>query len=64
MSSNENALSATWRKATYSQGADNCVEAGSVPGVVLVRDTTLNGHGPVLRVAPAAWDRFTASIKG
>jgi hypothetical protein len=64
MSSNDNALNAIWRKATYSNGQGSCVEAGSVPGAVLVRDTALNGRGPVLRVAPAAWDRFTTSIKG
>lgn len=35
-----------------------------MPGVVLIRDTTLYGHGPILRVTPADWQRFTASIKG
>jgi Domain of unknown function (DUF397) len=64
MSSNDNALSANWRKASYSNGTGSCVEAGTVPGVVLIRDTTQKGHGPVLRVAPADWDRFIASIKG
>jgi hypothetical protein len=64
MSSNDNALSADWRKATYSNGTASCVEAGSVPGVVMVRDTTLNGRGPVLRVTAADWHRFTASIRG
>jgi hypothetical protein len=64
MSSNDNVLSATWRKATYSNHQGACFEAGSVPGLVLVRDTTLSGRGPVLRLTPADWDRFTASIKG
>jgi hypothetical protein len=64
MSSNDNALSANWRKASYSNGQASCVEAGTVPGLVLIRDTTLNRRGPVLRVTPADWDRFTASIKG
>jgi hypothetical protein len=63
MSSNDNALSANWRKASYSNAQASCVEAGTVPGVVLIRDTTLNGRGPVLRVTPANWKRFTASIK-
>jgi hypothetical protein len=54
-----------WRKATYSaNGGVSCVEAGNLPGRVLVRDTTQHGHGPVLRVTPTAWQRFTASIKG
>jgi hypothetical protein len=64
MSSNANALSANWRKATYSNGSASCVEAGNVPGVVLVRDTKNQGTGPVLRVTPAEWNRFTASVKG
>jgi uncharacterized protein DUF397 len=64
MSSNDNALSANWRKTTYSNGDGSCVEAGTVPGIVLIRDTTLNGRGPVLRVTPADWKRFTATIKG
>ena len=58
----DNALDARWRKATYSS-AGSCVEAGHIPGAVLVRDTTLIGHGPVLRVTPADWNRLTASIK-
>jgi hypothetical protein len=64
MTSNDNALSAGWRTATYSNGTGSCVEAGTMPGLVLIRDTTLNGHGPVLRVTPASWDQFIASIKG
>ena len=41
-----------WRKASYSgNGGADCVEAGTVPGAVLIRDTKDNGHGPVLRVS-------------
>jgi Domain of unknown function (DUF397) len=64
MSSNDNALNANWRKASYSNGTGSCVEAGTVPGVVLIRDTAQHGRGPVLRVTPADWKRFTATIKG
>ena len=40
-----------WRKSSYSSnGGANCVEAGHVPGAVLIRDTTQHGRGPVLRV--------------
>jgi hypothetical protein len=63
MSSNDNALGANWRKATYSNGTGSCVEAGSMPGLILVRDTTLNGRGPVLRVTPADWARLVKSVK-
>jgi hypothetical protein len=62
MSSND-AVGATWRKASYSNGTGSCVEAGSMSGLVLVRDTTQHGTGPVLRVTPAAWRRLTATIK-
>jgi hypothetical protein len=53
-----------WRKSSYSDnGGVQCVEAGHVPGAVLVRDTTQHGAGPVLRVSPAGWTRFTAAIR-
>jgi hypothetical protein len=64
MSSNDNALSANWRKASYSNGTGSCVEAGHVPGLVLLRDTTQHGTGPVLRVTPADWTRLVKSVRG
>jgi hypothetical protein len=58
-------LNPAWRKSSYSgKGGANCVETGAAPGVVLVRDTKDRGSGPVLRVTPADWRRFTASVKG
>ncbi|MGH3282278.1 MAG: DUF397 domain-containing protein [Trebonia sp.] len=57
-------LDPRWRKARYSaNGGADCVEAGSVPGVVLIRDTKDRTHGLVLRVNPEAWRAFTAGIK-
>jgi hypothetical protein len=54
-----------WRKSSHSSnGGSACVEAGHAPGALLVRDTTQHGAGPVLRLTPAAWARFTASIAG
>ena len=42
---------ASWRKSSYSgNNGGNCVEAGSAPGAVLVRDTKQDEHGPVLPV--------------
>lgn len=52
-----------WRTATYSNGGENCVEAGSVPGAILIRDTKDHGHGPVLRLSPAAFAEFTTRIR-
>jgi hypothetical protein len=55
----------SWRKSSYSSGnGGQCVEAGYVPGVVLVRDTAQHGTGQVLRATPAGWTRFVKSIKG
>jgi hypothetical protein len=53
-----------WRKSSYSNnGGGECVEAGHAPGAVLIRDTKDNGAGPVLRVTPAGWSRFTARLR-
>jgi hypothetical protein len=53
-----------WRKSSYSSnGGANCVEAGHVPGAVLIRDTTQHGRGPVLRVTPAGWSRFASAVR-
>jgi hypothetical protein len=54
-----------WRKSSYSgqSGAGSCVEAGHIPGVIIIRDTTQHGTGPVLRVTPADWSRFTTHIR-
>jgi hypothetical protein len=53
-----------WRTSSYSgNGGAQCVEAGHAGGSVLVRDTTQHGAGPVLRVTPAGWARFTAGLR-
>jgi hypothetical protein len=52
-----------WRKASFSGNGANCVEAGHVPGAVLIRDTKDNGQGTELRVSSGVWERFTASLK-
>jgi hypothetical protein len=57
-------LNPAWRKSSYSGNGIDCVETGSVSGAVLIRDTKERGRGLVLRVTPAAWSRFTASVKG
>jgi hypothetical protein len=53
-----------WRTSSYSNnGGGTCVEAGHVPGAVLIRDTKDNGTGPVLRTTPADWTRLTARVR-
>jgi hypothetical protein len=58
-------LNPGWRKSSYSgNGGANCVETGSLPGLVLIRDTKDQGQGPVLRVTSAEWQRFTLAVRG
>jgi Domain of unknown function (DUF397) len=58
-------LNPGWRKSSYSgNGGANCVETGSVPGAVLIRDSKERENGPILSISPADWSRFTASITG
>jgi uncharacterized protein DUF397 len=53
------------RQASYSgNGGADCLETGSIPGAVLIRDTKDRERGPVLRVSPEAWRAFMAGIKG
>jgi hypothetical protein len=57
-------VNASWRTSSYSaNGGTQCVEAGHVPGAILVRDTAQHGAGPVLRVTPAAWHRLTRAVR-
>lgn len=57
-------LDSRWRKSSYSgNGGADCVEAGTAPGTVLVRDTKNHAVGPVLRFTLADWTRFTAALK-
>ena len=57
-------LTPTWRKSSYSgNGGANCVEVGTVPGAILIRDTKHTGRGPVLRFTPAAFTEFTSRLR-
>lgn len=53
-----------WRKSSYSdtQGVGNCVEV-TFGGIVAVRDSK-NPAGPILIVAPAAWQAFLSDPSG
>jgi hypothetical protein len=53
-----------WRTSSYSgNGGTSCIEAGHLPGAILIRDTTQHRNGPVVQVTPAAWRTFTSSIR-
>lgn len=53
----------TWRKASYSAGNAECVEAAAGRQAVGVRDTTQRGRGPVLAFPVAAWRAFIDAAK-
>lgn len=52
-------------KSSYSGGnsGQECVEvARNIPRTVALRDSK-RAEGPVVTVAPAAWDAFTADLR-
>jgi Domain of unknown function (DUF397) len=58
------AMTSRWRKSTYSGGnGGDCVQVGSGPGAVLVRDTKQASTGPVLAFSLQAWQRFTGQVR-
>ncbi|HEX5297065.1 MAG TPA: DUF397 domain-containing protein [Streptosporangiaceae bacterium] len=53
----------SWRKSSYSgNNGGNCVEAGSIPGRVLARDTQ-DRAGAVLEFSADAWRVFADQVK-
>jgi len=52
-----------WRKSTYSStNGGECVEVGTTPHSVAVRDSKDPG-GPALAFAPGRWQAFTRAVK-
>lgn len=51
-----------FRKSTYSNGGQACVEVASGLGAVQVRDTA-NRDGGTLVVGASAWSAFLTSVK-
>lgn len=52
-----------FQKSSYSATSSECVEvARNIPGTVAVRDSK-SPAGPVLLLAPAAWDAFRAGLR-
>jgi hypothetical protein len=59
----EGSDAASWRKSSYSgNNGGNCVEAGSIPGRVLVRDTQ-DRAGAALVFSVYAWRMFAEQVK-
>jgi hypothetical protein len=56
-------IESTWRKSTYSGGANgSCVESASGSGVILVRDTT-DRDGGTLSFTADAWCAFLGTLR-
>lgn len=52
-----------WRKSSFSQGADNCVEVGRTSDAgAAVRDTKDRAAGHFTTTAPQ-WHAFVAALK-
>jgi hypothetical protein len=58
------AAATNWHKASFSQGGENgCVEVGSVPSLVGVRDTKLGASSPILAFTSPAWVVFLNHVR-
>lgn len=58
------AAATNWHKSSHSGGENGgCVEVGSVPGFVGVRDTKLGSASPILAFTEAEWVAFLAGVK-
>jgi hypothetical protein len=52
-----------WRKASYSQGVNDCVEiTDELPGRIGMRDSKLGPDSPILVFTHAEWTAFTAAV--
>jgi hypothetical protein len=50
-----------WRTSTHSNAQGCCVEVGTGPAVIAVRDSK-DPDGPMLIFSPAAWRTFLAAL--
>jgi hypothetical protein len=52
------------RKSTFSSAGDNCVEIGfAADGRVALRDTEMDGHGPLLVFRADEWSAFLDGVR-
>lgn len=51
-----------WRKATHSMNNGACVEAASVAGTVVVRDSQ-DLRGPIVQYPSSAWHTFVGNAR-
>ncbi|MEV5540382.1 DUF397 domain-containing protein [Saccharopolyspora shandongensis] len=55
--------SARWRKSTYSNEANACVEVASATNMTGVRDSKQRGRGPILAFDQELWRSFVGKLK-
>ncbi|WP_405859629.1 DUF397 domain-containing protein [Streptomyces sp. NBC_01515] len=49
-------------KSSYSTPSNECLEvARNIPGTIAIRDSK-SPDGPILRLAPTTWTKFTATL--
>jgi len=51
-----------WRKSAYSLSNGNCVEVGTGPTLVAIRDSQ-DPDGPAINLTPREWTEFTEYVK-
>jgi hypothetical protein len=51
-----------WRKATHSNGSGSCVEVGTAPRAILIRDTA-NRSGATLTVSAETWRALLSKLR-
>lgn len=52
-----------WRKSSYSDGQNNCVEAMAADGRVFIRDSKQGESGEVLSFSPGELGAFVQAVK-
>ncbi|MFG2015893.1 DUF397 domain-containing protein [Actinomadura geliboluensis] len=53
-----------WRKSRHSQPNGGCIEAGRADdGTIGVRDTKLDGNGPILEFTRDEWWSFLRRVR-
>jgi len=53
---------ASWRKSSYSNSANGCVEAAHLTGLVAIRDSK-DPRGPVQLYTARQWSRFISAVR-
>jgi Domain of unknown function (DUF397) len=52
-----------WRKSSYSQGQNTCVEVATAPSQVSIRDSKLGAASPILTVTTTQWHALLTAIR-